>query len=154
MQYCVQYSIITQVQIGLSIKSSFIAWFVTKWIKQLVRCLLMILMLHVFVPWLYMFCGTPKHYPYWHFYNKFTCFLVADSLRFTSALSVGLAVVFLVIAVGISIIKIISGGIGMPRLFPIITDADSVFDLFTVVPVLVNAYICHYNGTKKFQTFI
>ncbi|CAL5186073.1 unnamed protein product [Lathyrus oleraceus] len=68
-----------------------------------------------------------------------------DSLRFTSALSVGLAVVFLIIAVGISIIKIISGGIGMPRLFPVITDAASVFDLFTVVPVLVTAYICHYN---------
>ncbi|CAK8533344.1 unnamed protein product [Lathyrus sativus] len=68
-----------------------------------------------------------------------------DSLRFTSALSIGLAVVFLVIAVGISIIKIISGGIGMPRLFPVITDAASVFDLFTVVPVLVTAYICHYN---------
>ena len=68
-----------------------------------------------------------------------------DSLRFTSALSVGLAVVFLIIAVGISIIKIISGGIGMPRFFPVFTDAASVFDLFTVVPVLVTAYICHYN---------
>ncbi|KAK2420141.1 amino acid transporter AVT6B [Trifolium repens] len=68
-----------------------------------------------------------------------------DSLRFTSALSIGLAVVFLVIAAGISIIKIFSGGIGMPRLFPIITDAASVLDLFTVVPVLMTAYICHYN---------
>ncbi|XP_061367809.1 amino acid transporter AVT6A-like [Gastrolobium bilobum] len=68
-----------------------------------------------------------------------------DSLRFTSALSVGLAVVFLVIAGGISIFKIISGGIEMPRLFPIITDAASCFELFTVVPALVTAYICHYN---------
>ncbi|TKY50116.1 sodium-coupled neutral amino acid transporter 6 [Spatholobus suberectus] len=68
-----------------------------------------------------------------------------DSLKFTSALSVGLAVVFLVIAVGISIFKIIIGGIEMPRLFPIITDVVSVFELFTVVPVLVTAYICHYN---------
>jgi len=74
--------------------------------------------------------------------------VVADSLRFTSALSVGLAVVFLIIAVGISISKIISGGIGMPRLFPVITDAASVFDLFTVVPVLMTAYVCHYNGIK------
>lgn len=78
----------------------------------------------------------------------------ADSLRFTSALSVGLAIVFLVIAVGISIIKIISGGLEMPKLFPIITDAASVFELFTVVPVLVTAFICHYNGTKDFQTFV
>ncbi|KEH25195.1 putative amino acid transporter, transmembrane domain-containing protein [Medicago truncatula] len=68
-----------------------------------------------------------------------------DSLRFTSALSIGLAVLFLVIAGGISIIKIISGRIGMPRLFPVITDVDSVFDLFTVFPVLMTAYICHYN---------
>jgi len=77
----------------------------------------------------------------------------ADSLRFTSALSIGLAVIFLVIAGGISIIKIISGNIGMPRLFPVITDVDSVFDLFTVVPVLMTAYICHYNGMKLFETF-
>ncbi|KAF7822353.1 putative sodium-coupled neutral amino acid transporter 6 [Senna tora] len=68
-----------------------------------------------------------------------------DSLRFTSALSVALAVVFLVIAVGISIVKIISGGIGMPRLFPVITDFTSFINLFTVVPVLVTAFICHYN---------
>ncbi|KAE9590298.1 hypothetical protein Lal_00028138 [Lupinus albus] len=68
-----------------------------------------------------------------------------DSLRYTSAISVGLAVVFLVIAVGIAVVKIISGGIGMPRLFPVITDIGSFFKLFTVVPVLVTAYICHYN---------
>ncbi|CAJ2669221.1 unnamed protein product [Trifolium pratense] len=68
-----------------------------------------------------------------------------DSLRFTSALSVALAVVFLVIAVGISVVKIISGGITMPRLFPAVTDATSIFNLFTVVPVFVTAYICHYN---------
>ncbi|KAK7266651.1 hypothetical protein RIF29_19301 [Crotalaria pallida] len=68
-----------------------------------------------------------------------------DSLRFTSALSIGLAVVFLVIAVGIAFVKIFSGDIGMPRLFPIVTDVASFSKLFTVVPVLVNAYICHYN---------
>ncbi|CAK8533341.1 unnamed protein product [Lathyrus sativus] len=68
-----------------------------------------------------------------------------DSLRFTSALSVGLAGIFLIIAMGISIIKIISGGIRIPRLFPIITDA-SIFKMFTTVPVLVTAYNCHSNG--------
>jgi hypothetical protein len=35
----------------------------------------------------------------------------------------------------------------MPRLFPAVTDATSIFNLFTVVPVFVTAYICHYNGT-------
>lgn len=71
---------------------------------------------------------------------------VADSLRYTSALSVALAVVFLVITVGISIIKLIGGGVAMPRLLPDITDLASFWKIFTVVPVLVTAYICHYNG--------
>lgn len=78
----------------------------------------------------------------------------ADSLRYTSALSFALAVIFLVIAVGISIFKIAVGGIGMPRLFPIITDVSSVFELFTVTPVVVTAYLCHFNGVKVSQTFL
>lgn len=68
-----------------------------------------------------------------------------DSLSYTSALSVGLAVVFLVITAGITIFKLISGSITMPKLFPDIVDFTSAFNLFTVVPVLVTAYICHYN---------
>ncbi|GMN57596.1 hypothetical protein TIFTF001_026711 [Ficus carica] len=74
-----------------------------------------------------------------------SCFKRIDSLRFTSALSVALAVAFLVITIGISIVKLINGGIMMPRLLPAISDLSSVIKLFTVVPVLVTAYICHYN---------
>ena len=90
------------------------------------------------------------------FYNEcmedlLACSVVADSLRFTSALSVALAVVFLVIAVGIAVVKIFSGGIAMPRLFPVTTDVASFFRLFTVVPVFVTAYICHYNGMQVIQ---
>ncbi|KAL6994096.1 Amino acid transporter avt6a [Sarracenia purpurea var. burkii] len=73
------------------------------------------------------------------------CLKRIDSLKFTSALSVALAVVFLVIMVGITIIKLIIGSIAMPRLFPDVSDLSSFLDLFTVVPVLVTAYICHYN---------
>ncbi|EXB77624.1 hypothetical protein L484_018140 [Morus notabilis] len=73
------------------------------------------------------------------------CFKRIDSLRFTSALSVALAVVFLVITIGISIVKLISGGVMMPRLLPDVTNLSSAIKLFTVVPVLVTAYICHYN---------
>lgn len=72
--------------------------------------------------------------------------MFADSLRYTSALSVGLAVVFLVITVGITLFKLINGTVHMPRLLPEVTDLTSVLNLFTVVPVLVTAYICHYNG--------
>ncbi|KAH9619879.1 hypothetical protein KSS87_002133 [Heliosperma pusillum] len=70
---------------------------------------------------------------------------VIDSLSYTSALSVGLAVVFLVIMVGITVIKLFSGTVMMPQLLPNITDMTSFWNLFTVVPVLVTAYICHYN---------
>ncbi|KAK2663206.1 hypothetical protein Ddye_001780 [Dipteronia dyeriana] len=78
-------------------------------------------------------------------FSPLACFKRIDSLRFTSALSVALAVAFLVITVGISIVKLINGGIQMPRLLPVVTDLASVINLFTVVPVLVTAYICHYN---------
>lgn len=68
-----------------------------------------------------------------------------DSLRYTSALSVALAVVFLVVTVGITIFKLMNGTILMPRLLPDVYDITSFLKLFTVVPVLVTAYICHYN---------
>lgn len=68
-----------------------------------------------------------------------------DSLRYTSALSVGLAVVFVVITAGVAIVKLMKGSIGMPRLLPEIADQASFWKLFTTVPVLVTAYICHHN---------
>ncbi|ONK68242.1 uncharacterized protein A4U43_C05F9170 [Asparagus officinalis] len=68
-----------------------------------------------------------------------------DSLRYTSALSVALAAVFVVVTAAIAIVKLVSGSVQMPRLFPEITDLSSVWNLFTAVPVLVTAFICHYN---------
>ncbi|CAA0828320.1 Transmembrane amino acid transporter family protein [Striga hermonthica] len=68
-----------------------------------------------------------------------------DSLSYTSALSVALAVVFLVITVGITLFKLINGTTLMPRLFPDVNSLTSFLNLFTAVPVLVTAYICHYN---------
>ncbi|KAK9067146.1 hypothetical protein SSX86_014471 [Deinandra increscens subsp. villosa] len=68
-----------------------------------------------------------------------------DSLSYTSALSVALAVVFLVITAGITLFKLVTGTVLMPKLFPDVVDLTSAFNLFTVVPVLVTAYICHYN---------
>lgn len=70
----------------------------------------------------------------------------ADSLRYTSALAVILAFVFLVITAYISVFKLVKGSTGMPRLLPDITDIYSVWKLFTFVPVLVTAYVCHFNG--------
>ncbi|KAJ0025378.1 hypothetical protein Pint_08601 [Pistacia integerrima] len=68
-----------------------------------------------------------------------------DSLRYTSALSVGLAVVFVAITAGVVIVKLIYGGIGVPRLLPEINDQASFWKLFTTFPVLVTAFICHHN---------
>ncbi|XP_027345032.1 amino acid transporter AVT6A-like [Abrus precatorius] len=68
-----------------------------------------------------------------------------DSLRYTSALAVALAVVFLIITAGITFIKLLNGSIASPRLLPSITDITSVFNLFTAVPVFVTAFVCHYN---------
>ncbi|XP_058069679.1 amino acid transporter AVT6B-like isoform X1 [Magnolia sinica] len=68
-----------------------------------------------------------------------------DSLRYTSAVSVALAMVFVVITAGVAIIKLMNGSIGMPQLLPEITDQTSFWKLFTTVPILVTAYICHYS---------
>lgn len=71
--------------------------------------------------------------------------VVSDSLRYTSALSVALAVVFVVITAGIAVTKLINGSIGMPPLLPELADQASFWKLFTTVPILVTAYICHHN---------
>ncbi|XBH64191.1 hypothetical protein VPH35_118010 [Triticum aestivum] len=75
-----------------------------------------------------------------------TCFKRVDSLKYTSALSVALAVVFVVITAGIAMIKLTRGQIPMPMLFPDVHGTwASIFKLFTAAPVLVTAFICHYN---------
>lgn len=80
----------------------------------------------------------------------FWCLL--DSLKYTSALSVGLAVVFVVITAGVAILKLMNGSIGMPRLLPRLDDQASFWKLFTTVPILVTAYICHHNSKFETQT--
>ncbi|XP_056699120.1 amino acid transporter AVT6A isoform X2 [Spinacia oleracea] len=82
-----------------------------------------------------------------------TCFVIAplisfkrvDSLRYTSALSVGLAVVFVAITAGVTIVKMLEGTIKMPPLFPELVDQAAFWKLFTTIPILVTAYICHHN---------
>ncbi|KAI3957096.1 hypothetical protein MKX01_004387 [Papaver californicum] len=67
------------------------------------------------------------------------------SLRYTSAVSVALAVYFVSITTGTAFAKFTIGGTEMPRLFPKVVDQASFWKLFTTVPVLVTAYICHYS---------
>ncbi|MFQ6628704.1 hypothetical protein Gotur_006589, partial [Gossypium turneri] len=68
-----------------------------------------------------------------------------DSLRYTSALSVGFAIVFVAITAGVTIVKLMEGKIKMHRLMPKLENQASFWKLFTTVPVLVTAYICHHN---------
>ncbi|KAJ4845176.1 Amino acid transporter avt6a [Turnera subulata] len=68
-----------------------------------------------------------------------------DSLRYTSALSVGLAIVFVAITAGVAMVKLLEGSVGMPRLMPKVVDQASFWKLFTTFPIIVTAYICHHN---------
>ncbi|KAB2040676.1 hypothetical protein E1A91_D02G104700v1 [Gossypium mustelinum] len=72
-----------------------------------------------------------------------------DSLRYTSALSVGFAIVFVAITAGVTIVKLMEGKIEMHRLMPKLENQASFWKLFTTVPVLVTAYICHHNGESS-----
>lgn len=73
--------------------------------------------------------------------------VTSDSLKWTSALSVALAVVFVIIIAGVTMWKLVAGEISWPRLTPDVHDQQSFWRLFTVIPVMVTAYICHHNGT-------
>ncbi|KAH0984376.1 hypothetical protein GBA52_011553 [Prunus armeniaca] len=68
-----------------------------------------------------------------------------DSARYISVISVGLAIVFLLVVIGVTTFKLVDGSIETPKWFPAVTDSTSFLNLFTAVPVVVFAYICHYN---------
>ncbi|KAL2650055.1 hypothetical protein R1flu_018183 [Riccia fluitans] len=73
------------------------------------------------------------------------CFRHVDSLKHSSALSVALALVFVVITTVVAIKKLFDGTIEAPRMLPDVYSISSLGRLFTVVPVLATAYICHHN---------
>lgn len=79
--------------------------------------------------------------------------LGTDSLKWTSALSVALAVVFVCIIVGVTLWKMVAGEIDWPRLTPDVNDQASFWRLFTVIPVMVTAYICHHNGVLSLPPY-
>lgn len=80
--------------------------------------------------------------------------MILDSLRYTSAVSVGLAIIFVVITAGVATIKLMNGSIGMPRLMPKIVDQVSFWKLFTTIPILVTAYICHHNSKLQCLDYV
>ncbi|KAL6143667.1 hypothetical protein ACLB2K_054362 [Fragaria x ananassa] len=68
-----------------------------------------------------------------------------DSAKYISLISVGLALLFLFVVVGVTVYKLVDGSIESPKWFPNVTDSASFFRIFTAVPVIVFAYVCHYN---------
>jgi amino acid permease len=70
----------------------------------------------------------------------------ADSLRYTSAISILLAVVFMLISLGIAVYALFTGTARMPRMLPDLSRLSSPFELFTAVPVIVVAFTFHFNG--------
>ncbi|KAI0512032.1 hypothetical protein KFK09_012667 [Dendrobium nobile] len=67
-----------------------------------------------------------------------------DSLRFTSAISVLLAVVFVLISSGMAIYALFQGTIKRPRLLPDLHN-QSFLELFTAIPVIVVAFTFQFN---------
>ncbi|EXB25861.1 hypothetical protein L484_012287 [Morus notabilis] len=68
-----------------------------------------------------------------------------ESLRFSSAVSVLLAVIFVAICSVMAIIALVQGKTKNPRLIPELDQQTSFFDLFTAVPVIVTAFTFHFN---------
>lgn len=68
-----------------------------------------------------------------------------ESLRFSSAISVLLAVVFVAISSVMAIFALLQGKTHTPRLLPELNTEVSFFDLFTAVPVIVTAFTFHFN---------
>ncbi|EOA34347.1 hypothetical protein CARUB_v10021871mg [Capsella rubella] len=68
-----------------------------------------------------------------------------DSLSVTSAASVALAVVFVVVCFVVAAIKLIEGTIDPPRMTPDFGSKKAILDLLVVIPIMSNAYVCHFN---------
>lgn len=72
--------------------------------------------------------------------------VVAESLWWSSAIAVLLAVVFVGICIVMAIYALINGETETPRMLPQLDGTASFFQLFTAVPVIVTAFTFHFNG--------
>ncbi|PPR95961.1 hypothetical protein GOBAR_AA24713 [Gossypium barbadense] len=68
-----------------------------------------------------------------------------NSLSMISAASVALAVVFIVVCFAVAFIKLIEGKIEAPRMSPDLGLKMEILDLLVVIPIMSNAYVCHFN---------
>lgn len=68
-----------------------------------------------------------------------------DSLKYTSAVSIGLALLFVFLTVGVTLVKLGMGEVHRPRLVPDFSTSSAWFNIFSVIPIMTNAFICHFN---------
>ncbi|KAG8474272.1 hypothetical protein CXB51_033758 [Gossypium anomalum] len=68
-----------------------------------------------------------------------------DSLSMNSVASVALAVVFVVVCFAVAFIKLIEGKIEASRMSPDFGLKMAILDLLVVIPIMTNAYVCHFN---------
>ncbi|VFQ90617.1 unnamed protein product [Cuscuta campestris] len=68
-----------------------------------------------------------------------------ESLWWSSALAVVLALVFVGVCVVMAICALVNGETQTPRLLPRLPDGPSFLNLFTAVPVIVTAFTFHFN---------
>ncbi|XP_019158252.1 PREDICTED: putative sodium-coupled neutral amino acid transporter 7 [Ipomoea nil] len=68
-----------------------------------------------------------------------------ESLWWSSAIAVLLAVVFVGICIAMAIYALINGETETPRMLPELDGSASFFQLFTAVPVIVTAFTFHFN---------
>ncbi|KAL3736834.1 hypothetical protein ACJRO7_025721 [Eucalyptus globulus] len=68
-----------------------------------------------------------------------------DSLSMTSAASMALAVVFVIVCFIAALIKLVEGKIEAPRMSPDFGSKKAILDLLVVIPIMSNAYVCHLN---------
>ncbi|KAL8497192.1 hypothetical protein ACS0TY_020760 [Phlomoides rotata] len=68
-----------------------------------------------------------------------------DSLSSTSAASVALAVLFVFIVFIVAFIKLVEGKVETPRMTPDFGSKKAILDLLVVIPIMSNAYVCHFN---------
>ncbi|XP_070053147.1 amino acid transporter AVT6C-like isoform X2 [Nicotiana tomentosiformis] len=71
--------------------------------------------------------------------------IIIESLWFSSAIAVILAIVFVGICSVMAMLAIIKGETVRPRMLPELKNTTSFFNLFTVIPVIVTAFTFHFN---------
>lgn len=70
-----------------------------------------------------------------------------DSLHWTSFFAILLAGIFLFVTIGVCLGKLFRGSVSMSvlRWFPSFATWQSVLNLFSVIPTIMTAYVCHFN---------